>query len=148
MEPLLDSIGNNILDSDGEKILVSSIQEDIMESILISIKKLLGIGEDYVHFDADIIIATNTALAILFDLGVNSSKCLIINDSTTVWNQLTDDPVLQSLCKSYVHLKVKMLFDPPLSAAAIESNNRLISELESRIRDNADALKFQNGGNQ
>lgn len=117
-----------------------------MESILISIKKLLGPGEYNDHFDADIIVAINTALAILFDLGVNPSKCLVISDSKTVWNQLTDDPVLQSMCISYVHLKAKMLFDPPISAAVIESNNRLLSELENRIRDNADYAKFQNGG--
>ncbi len=111
-----------------------------MDSILTSIKKLLGIVPEYTHFDDDIIIHINTALATLWQLGVGSESLSIINSDTN-WNELTDDVALQSLCKNYIHLKVKMLFDPPLSSAAIESNNRLISELESRINIMADIQK-------
>ncbi len=118
-----------------------------MESILTSIKKLIGIGEDITSFDDDIIIDINTALAILSDLGVPDTNCLVISDLDATWNDLTTIAPLQSMCKSYVHLKTKMLFDPPPSSAAIESNNRLLSELENRIRDNADNIKIQNGGN-
>lgn len=104
-----------------------------MESILTSIKKLLGITEDYNHFDTDLIIHINTVLSILTQLGVGAEEGYSIKDSTAVWNEFISDDSRLELVKSYVYLKVKLLFDPPLSSAVIESINRQISELEWRL---------------
>jgi hypothetical protein len=108
------------------------------ESILTSIKKLLGITEEYNHFDADIIMHINTALMILTQLGVGPATGFIIEDESSTWSEFIGDSVKLEAVKSYVYLRVKLLFDPPLSSAVIESTNKLISELEWRLNAEAD----------
>ena len=104
-----------------------------MESILDSIKKLLGIQKEYTHFDSDLIMHINTALSVLTQLGIGPTKGFSISDSTSKWKDfIGDDPRLESV-RSFIHLKVKLLFDPPLGTASIEAINRQISELEWRI---------------
>lgn len=104
-----------------------------MESILTSIKKLLGIAEEYEQFDTDIIIHINSALSILTDIGAGPANGFSISDKTATWNDFTNGDLDLEPVKSYVYLKVKLLFDPPASSAVMESMNRLISELEWRI---------------
>lgn len=104
-----------------------------MESILTSIKKLLGIEEDYVHFDADIIMHINSVLSILTQLGVGQSEGYSIKDANATWDEFITNPAKLELVKSYVYLKVRLMFDPPSSSSAIESMKQLISELEFRI---------------
>lgn len=104
-----------------------------MESILTSIKKLLGITEEYEHFDEDIIMHINSVFMILTQLGVGPPEGFRIEDKTATWNKFISDDVRFDSVKSYMHLKVKLLFDPPLSSAAIESMNRMINEFEWRI---------------
>lgn len=106
-----------------------------MESILTSIKKLLGISEDYEQFDADIIMHINSVFLNLAQLGVGPSNGFFIKDSSATWSDfvdIEDNAQLQAI-KTYVYLKVKLLFDPPLSSSVIESTNRMIAELEWRL---------------
>ena len=104
-----------------------------MDTILTSIKKLLGIAEEYEHFDQDIILHVNSAFSVLTQLGVGPEEGFRIEDASAIWSEfLFDDPRLEFV-KTFVHLKVKLGFDPPLSSAAIEAINRQISELEWRI---------------
>ena len=110
-----------------------------MESILTSIKKLLGIAEDYTHFDADLIMHINSVFTILTQLGVGPSEGFRIEDELATWNDfLQTESVLFDSVKSYMHLKVKLLFDPPLSGTVMESYNRMISEFEWRLNVTAD----------
>ena len=104
-----------------------------MESILTSIKKLLGISEDYTQFDQDLVMHINSALMVLNQLGIGPADGLFIEDSGTYWEDLLEGETNLELVKSYVYLKVKLLFDPPLSSAVIESTNRMISEFEWRL---------------
>ena len=109
-----------------------------MESILTSIKKMLGITEDYTHFDDDIIMHINSVFMILTQMGVGPAEGFYIEDKSALWDDfMTDDANLQSV-KSYMYLKVKLLFDPSASSAVTESMNRLISELEWRLYVAAD----------
>lgn len=103
-----------------------------MESILTSIKKLLGITEEYEHFDADIIMHINSVFMVLTQLGVGPSEGFSIKDKTTTWNEFISDNQLESV-KSYMHMKVKLMFDPPLSSTVMECMNRMISEFEWRL---------------
>lgn len=122
-----------------------------MESILTSIKKLLGITEDYDHFDPDIIMHINSAFMILTQLGVGPSEGFIIEDETTTWFDFVADNLKIEGVKSYVYLKVKLLFDPPTSGIVTESMNRMINELEWRLNVNAESTdseakeEIQNG---
>lgn len=104
-----------------------------MESILTSIKKMLGITEDYTHFDADIIMHINAVFSILTQLGVGPEDGFVIKDDKAVWTDFIKDNSKMEAVKSYIYLKVKLLFDPPLSSAVIESINRMISEYEWRL---------------
>lgn len=114
-----------------------------MESILTSIKKMLGITEDYTHFDADIIMHTNTVFTIITQLGIGPTEGFSIKDATATWNDfLPENPKIESI-KSYIYLRVKLLFDPPTSNAVIESINRSISELEWRLNVTAETTGVQ-----
>lgn len=104
-----------------------------MDSILISIKKLLGIEENYTHFDTDIIMHINSVLSILTQLGVGPSSGYSIKDANAVWDDFISDSKKLELVKTYVYLKVRLMFDPPSSSSAIDSMKQLISELEFRI---------------
>jgi hypothetical protein len=112
-----------------------------MESILTSIKKLLGITADYKHFDQDLIMHINSVFLILTQLGVGPKEGFIIEDDSAEWLDFIEDPTQLQAVKSYVYLKVKLLFDPPGGSAVIESTNRMISEFEWRL-----ALAAEQGG--
>lgn len=119
---------------------------EISESILTSIKKLLGIDENYTHFDADIIMHINSVFSILTQMGVGPANGFSISGKDDTWSAfITDKPNIFSLVKSYVYMKVRLLFDPPLSSAAIESINRQISEFEWRLFVAADPVKDTSG---
>ena len=104
-----------------------------MESILTSIKKLLGIEEEYTQFDADIIMHINTVFLNLTQLGVGPSEGFLIEDGAAIWNDFIGDSSQLQAVKTYMYLKVKLLFDPPLSSSVTESMNRMIAELEWRL---------------
>lgn len=105
-----------------------------MDSILTSIKKLLGIDESYEHFDADITIHINSVLAILTQLGVGPSTGFNITGKTETWSDFIGSNVVNlENVKSYVYMKVRLMFDPPSTAALIDSMNRLVNELEWRL---------------
>lgn len=104
-----------------------------MDSILTSIKKLLGIDEEYIQFDSDIIMHINTVFLNLTQLGVGPEEGFLIEDDAATWDDFIGDSSQLQAVKTYVYLKVKLLFDPPLSSSVIESINRIISELEWRL---------------
>ena len=112
-----------------------------MESILTSIKKMLGLPEEYEHFDPDLIMHINSVFMILNQLGVGPSECFRIEDSSTTWNDFMGDNTNYEPVKSYMHLKVKLLFDPSASSAVTESMNKLISEFEWRLNVAAESNK-------
>lgn len=103
------------------------------ESILTSVKKLLGVTEDYTAFDVDIIIHINTVFMILNQLGVGPTKCFSISDKKAVWSDFLGDSTEYEAVKTYVCLKVRMLFDPPTNSGAMEATKRMIEELEWRL---------------
>lgn len=112
-----------------------------MESILTSIKKLLGITEEYTHFDQDIIMHINTVLVTLNQLGVGPAEGFIVVDAEDTWNDfLGDSMLLQGNVISFVYLSVKMLFDPSLSSSVLAATERQIKELEWRITAMAESL--------
>ena len=103
------------------------------ESILTSIKKLLGIEYDDTSFDVDVLLHINSVLVILNQLGVGPNEGFFVSNQTATWAEVLGDDKFLVAAKSYVFLKVKLLFDPPLSSAAIESMNKLIAEFEWRL---------------
>lgn len=118
-----------------------------MESILTSIKKMLGISAEYNHFDQDIIMHINTVFTILTQLGVGPSEGFSIQDENAIWTDFVPfDPRLESI-KTYTYLKVRLIFDPPTSSSMKESFERLAKELEFRLLVTVDPgeEEIQNG---
>ena len=114
------------------------MNEQVNESILTSIKKLLGIAEDYEHFDADLIIHINTFLTRLYQVGVGA-KNFAIYDKTATWADfLGEDEVKFQQAKAYVYIRTKLLFDPPQSGAANEAFKEAMRELEWLLFVDAD----------
>lgn len=106
---------------------------DKIESILTLTKKALGIAEEYEQFDPDIIMHINTVFTILNQMGVGPLEGFRIEDSDSTWSEFTDDKVNMESVKSYMELKVKVMFDPSASSVITESMNRIIGELEWRL---------------
>ena len=107
---------------------------DTTESILTSVKKLLGIDESYTHFDSDLIMHINSVFSILSQMGVGPKDGFFISSADEKWSDFFEnDRSKMALVKSYLHLKVKLLFDPPLASSAIDAINRQISEFEWRL---------------
>lgn len=109
-----------------------------MDSILTSIKKLLGIAEEHTQFDADLIMHINSVFMILSQLGVGTDGGFSIRDSEAVWSDFIPNGSGLDLVKSYMYQKVKLLFDPPLNSSVIEATNKMISEFEWRLNVAAD----------
>lgn len=106
-----------------------------MESILTSIKKMLGLSKDYTQFDDDIVMHINTVFLNLTQLGVGPKNGFVIADDSAQWTDFVDinDNVQLHAIKTYIYLKVKLVFDPPLSSSVIESMKNMIAELEWRL---------------
>ena len=110
-----------------------------MDSILTSIKKLLGIEEDYTHFDADIIMHINSVFFILRQAGVGPSKAFNIKDKEAVWTDFISENFEEfEALKTYVYMKVKLMFDPPLSSSVMEAMKEFIREFEWRLNVEGD----------
>lgn len=102
-------------------------------SILTSVKSMCGIGEDYTAFDPVILTNINTVFSTLNQLGIGPENGFMIEDDTPTWDAfLGDDPRLNNV-KSYVYLRVRLLFDPPQTSYLIESMKEQIQEFEWRL---------------
>ena len=109
------------------------------ESILTSIKKLLGLNKDDKSFDTDIIIHINSAFATLNQLGVGKKAGFSISDDSATWESIFGNNVtLNGFIKTYVYLKIRLVFDPPTNSSVVESIKQSINEYEWRINSVVD----------
>jgi hypothetical protein len=102
------------------------------ESILSSMKKLLGIVPEYEAFDDQILLYINTAFSVLHQLGVGPEEGFEIADKSTTWEKIVSAPRL-NMIQTYVGMKVKLMFDPPASSFALDALNKQIADYEWRI---------------
>ena len=118
-----------------------------MDSILTSIKKLIGYDEEYTHYDQDIIVLINTTFATLRQLGIGPQNGFVIMDSTTTWSEYLGDTLLLETVKTYIHLKSRLIFDPPSSSFVLEAIKESIKECEWRLNVTAESRgeEIQNG---
>lgn len=110
------------------------------ESVLNTVKKLLGIPEDYDAFDIDILLHINTVLAIMQQIGAVKPDATVESDKT-IWSDIIKDSAQYNYARSYIVLKVRLLFDPPQSSAVREAIDKSISEMEWRLTVTDSALE-------
>ena len=104
-----------------------------MESILISIKKLLGIEENYTHFDEEIKMQINSALMSANQLGLGPPDGFAIEDESATWAEFVKDRKDLHGIKTYIYHKVRLAFDPPQTGPLVDAINKQIQELEWRL---------------
>ena len=102
------------------------------DSILNTVKKYLGIVEEYRHFDQDIVMHINGIFMILNQLGIGPSTGFSIEDETTTWSDFTDTTFIEAV-RPYVCMRVRLLFDPPTSSFVLSSLENQIKEYEWRL---------------
>ena len=130
----------NVLSEGEEEINIDNTNDKkINDSVLTSIKKMLGITDEYEHFDEDILTNINMVLFTLNQIGVDSTSGIFIVDKNTTWSDVIPNEVDIGCIRTYVYLKVKLIFDPPLSSSALDAINRTINELEWRINIQVDS---------
>jgi hypothetical protein len=103
------------------------------QSILTGTKQILGLDESYTAFDFDVITHINSAFATLNQLGIGPDDGFMIEDATAVWDDFYTDNLPLNPVKTYVYLRVRMLFDPPTTSYMIEAMQKQIAELEWRL---------------
>lgn len=103
------------------------------DSILLTIKKLIGMDADYNAFDVDIIVAINGSFMILNQLGVGPDTPFMITGADESWEDFSDGMNQIELVKNYIYLRTKLLFDPPSTGVLHEAIERQISEFEFRL---------------
>ena len=119
-----------------------------MESILTSIKQLLGIEEKDDAFYNELIMHINTVFVVLKRMGVGPVSGFYIEDDSSTWNDFIgnrDDTVLEAV-KTYIHLKVRLIFDTPTSSTVLNSINETIKELEWTLNFEVDDMNNVEGG--
>ena len=108
------------------------------DSILDSIKKILGMPPAYDAFDTDLVIHINSVFGILAQLGVGPEGGFSISDNTTLWKSYLGDSKDLEMVKSYIALKVRLIFDAPTIGAVMDAMNEQIRELEWRLNVQVD----------
>lgn len=104
-----------------------------MDSILTSIKKMLGIAEEYTHFDDDLIMHINSVFSTLTQIGVGPSEGFSISDEHANWEDFIPPDNRLNNVKTYIYQKVRLMFDPPVSSAHLTALNESVKELEWRL---------------
>ena len=105
----------------------------MQDSILMTIRKLVC-GDPYAdHFDTDLLVHINACFSILNQLGVGPENGFVVTDETQIWSSYSDNDRILNMVKTYVTLKVKKIFDPPLTSSVLEAMDKEIKELEWRL---------------
>lgn len=104
-----------------------------MDNILISVKKMLGIETEYTHFDSDVILHINSVMLSLNQLGIGPTTGFMITGNDETWTDLIGDRHDLIAIKTFISLKVRLLFDPPSSSFVVDAMERQIKELEWRL---------------
>ena len=113
----------------------------MQDSILMTIRKLVC-GDPYAdHFDTDLLVHINACFSILNQLGVGPENGFVVTDETQSWSSYSDNDRILNMVKTYVTLKVKKIFDPPLTSSVLEAMDKEISQLEWRLNVAVDPVK-------
>ena len=112
-----------------------------MNSILTSVKQMIGIAREYENFDANLIMHINAAFSTLHQLGVGPEKGYRISGPDNVWIEFLPEGPLLDMVKDYVAQKVRMLFDAPSGSTVFNALNDSIKEFEWRIHLAAESSK-------
>ena len=116
------------------------------DSILLTVKSILGLEAEYTPFDAEIILDINTVLAKLTQAGIGPREGFAITDDSETWTQFVGSDPRLNMIKTYTALDVRLLFDPPQSSAAMENIKAQIQEYIYRMNIHEEIVTQMDGG--
>lgn len=105
----------------------------VTESILNSVKEMLGISIDDTSFDKELLMHTNGALMVMTQLGIGPVEGFSIESDKETWSEFFNDRKNLNLVQTDVFLRVKLIFDPPTNSFLVTSINHQIEEYDYRI---------------
>ena len=112
-------------------------------SILKETKHVLGLGADYTPFDQDVILHINSIFGVLHQLGVGPEEAFYIQDDSIKWSSFVQGSNQINMVKTYMYLRVRLLFDPPTTSFAIKAMEDQIREFEYRLNTVSEETKWQ-----
>jgi hypothetical protein len=112
------------------------------DSILDSTKKVLNLAPDYTAFDQDVILHINSVFSTLNQLGIGPEAGFRIEDNSALWSDFLGGDLRLNHVKSYMCLRVRMLFDPPTLGYVIDAVKEQIKELEWRINVQRESIAW------
>lgn len=112
------------------------------DSILDSVKKVCSLAPSYTAFDDVILLHINSVFATLNQLGIGPDAGFMIEDNSTTWDAFVGTDQNQNNIKTYMGLRVRMLFDPPANPAVIEAQSKQIQEFEWRISTKREGVSW------
>ena len=115
-----------------------------MDSILTTTKKVLGIDEEYTHFDVDILMHINSAFSFLNQLGIGPDEGFRIVDKDDSWQMFFGSDIDFESVKTYIYLRVRLLFDPPQASHARDAFVKQYQEIEWRLQVQREAHVYDN----
>lgn len=112
------------------------------ESILTSVKKVLGLAPEYDVYDDDVIMHINTAFSTLTQLGIGPDGGFAIEDAAPEWANFLEDETKMDSVKTYIYLRVRQLFDPPQTSYQIAAMEKQIEQLEWRLNQTREETEW------
>lgn len=112
----------------------------VEDSILKSVKKVLGIEPENDVFDLDVVMHINSVFFNLNQIGIGPSAGFTIQDNDDKWTDFVASKNLLNAVKTYVYLRVRLLFDPPTTSFAQDAMQKQITELEWRLNVNREEV--------
>lgn len=110
------------------------------DSIVVTIKKMLGLDDEYTPFDADVIVHINTAIMTLTQMGVGPKEGYEVLDYDQTWTDFLGDMIkMLGAVKTYIYLQVKMVFDPPNNSFVMDAYKQQCEQLLFRLNVNAES---------
>lgn len=108
------------------------------DSILDSVKKMLGVDLVDDSFDMELIIFINDVFSKLNQLAVGPTTTYVIDDRLDKWTDFLLDRTDLNMVKTYMYLQVRITFDPPTNPSLLENMMKRIQEYEWRLNVQAE----------
>lgn len=115
--------------------------DQMTDSILVSIKKMLGLDDEYTPFDTDVLIHINNAFMTLCQMGIGPKDGFEVTDYHQTWSDFLTNDVMLGGVKTWVYLQVKMLFDPPANSFVMDAYKTQSDQILWRLNVQAESAE-------
>lgn len=115
--------------------------DQVNDSILATIKKMLGLDDEYTPFDMDIVVHINAAFMTLCQMGVGPKDGFEVRNYEQTWDDFLINHVMLGAVKTWVYLQVKMAFDPPTNSFVMDAMKTQSDQILWRLNVQAESVE-------